>query len=82
MEAIHFGESDVYQSGRNESDEVVRGLATGVPGSRHVWEGTRALVDCETCDEETVFTIEAESRMPDAEDATITCTEWGNDLEV
>lgn len=82
MEAIHFGESDVYQSGRNESDEVVRGFAIGVPGSRHTWEGTRALIDCETCGEETVFTIEGEGRMPNIEDTTITCTQCGTDLEV
>ena len=82
MEAIHFDEGDVYQTGRNETDEVVRGFAIGVPGSRHSWEGTRALIDCETCGEETVFTIEAEGRMPDIEDAIITCTECGNELEV
>ena len=82
MEAIHFDEGDVYQTGRNETDEVVRGFAIGVPGSRHSWEGTRALIDCATCGEETVFTIEAEGRMPDIEDAIITCTECGNELEV
>jgi mannose-6-phosphate isomerase-like protein (cupin superfamily) len=82
MEAIHFGEGDVYQTGRNETDEVVRGIAIGVPGSRHNWEGTRALIDCATCGEETVFTIEAEGRMPDIADTTITCTECGTDLEV
>ena len=82
MEAIHFGEDDVYQTGRNETDEMVRGIAIGVPGSRHDWEGTRALIDCETCGEETVFTIEAEGRMPDIADTTITCTECGTDLEV
>lgn len=82
MEAIHFGMGDAYQTGRNETDDVVRGLAIGVPGSRHTWEGTKALIDCETCGEETVFTIEAEGRMPDIEDTAITCTECGTDLEV
>jgi uncharacterized cupin superfamily protein len=80
MEAIHFDADDVYQTGRNESDGIVRGLAIGVPGSRHTWEGTRALVDCETCGEETVFTLEGEGRMPDIEEMTIACTECGSEL--
>jgi len=82
MEAIHFGMGDAYQTGRNETDDVVRGLAIGAPGSRHTWAGTEALVDCETCGEETVHTFEGEGRMPDIEDMTITCAECGTELDV
>lgn len=80
MEAIQFGRSDVYQSVRNESDGVVRGIAIGVPGSRHDWDAIRAFVDYETCGEETIFTLEGEGRMPDIEDATITCPKCGTEL--
>lgn len=80
MEAIHFEKSDVYQTGRNESGGVVRGLAIGVPGSRHDWAGTGAFVDCETCGEETVFTLEGEGRMPDIGEMTIACTRCGAGL--
>lgn len=82
MEAVHFGTGGIYQTGRNESDGVVRGLAIGVPGSRHAWAEARALVDCETCGEETVFTLEGEGRMPDVEEMTIECTDCGTELQV
>lgn len=84
MEAVHFGEGDVYQTGRNESDGPVTGLAIGVGAPRHSWEGVEALVDCPTCEAETVHSLAAPNAvdrwMPEMEEMTITCTECGNEL--
>lgn len=82
-EAIHFESSDAFQQGRNESDGVVRGLAIGVPGSRHRWEGVEALVDCPDCGRETVFGVvpdDPDGRMPDAEATRFVCSECGHEL--
>jgi len=81
-EAIHFGREDVYQTGGNESEKPVVGIAIGVPGARHDWEGVEAVLDCGECGQETAHSIvpagEA-TRMPDAEEIVVTCRECGTE---
>lgn len=82
-EAIHFEADGPFQQGRNETDSVVRGFALGVPGSRHEWAGTKALLECPSCEKEQVFEFEAEDpgvRMPDPADVTMTCSTCGHEL--
>ncbi|WP_336003120.1 cupin domain-containing protein [Halorientalis halophila] len=50
--AIRF-EKGEYQTGGNETDELVRGLAIGAPDSKHDWDELDALVYCSECGEET-----------------------------
>jgi quercetin dioxygenase-like cupin family protein len=81
-EAIHFGREDVYQTGGNESERPVVGLAIGVPGSRHGWEGVEAVLDCGNCGRETAHSIvpaDKQTRMPDAEEMVLTCRECGTE---
>lgn len=80
MEVIHFARDDDFQTGRNESDGLVRALAIGVPGRRHDHEETLVAAECESCGRETVHTIDAEGRMPDPEETTIVCQECGHEL--
>jgi mannose-6-phosphate isomerase-like protein (cupin superfamily) len=49
-EAIHFEAGDAYQTGVNESDASLWGIAIGVPGNRHRWEGVEAVLACEGAD--------------------------------
>ncbi|MFC7137718.1 cupin domain-containing protein [Halobaculum litoreum] len=84
-EVVHFAADDVFQTGVNESDGVVKGFAMGVPGSRHEWEKALGLVDCPECGDETVHTFRvvegaADVRMPDPEEMVIACRECGNEL--
>jgi mannose-6-phosphate isomerase-like protein (cupin superfamily) len=82
-EAVHFEADGPFQQGRNETDGAVRGFALGVPGSRHGWAETKALLDCPECDEERVFEFEADDgdeRMPDPADVTMTCSGCGHEL--
>jgi len=83
MEAVHFGTDDVFQTGRNESDGTVTGLAIGVGSPRHNWDGVRALVECAACGAEAVHSLAApdavDQRMPELDEMTITCTECGNE---
>jgi mannose-6-phosphate isomerase-like protein (cupin superfamily) len=86
-ELIHFHADDVYQTGSNRSDGVVRAISIGSPGARHGWEGARGLADCPACGEETVHTFvpteDAEDvRMPALEEIVITCTDCDNVLEL
>ena len=81
-EAIHFEADDVFQTGGNESEEPVVGLAIGVPGARHDWEGVETVLDCDECGRETAHSIVPEgeaTRMPDGEEMVITCTECGTE---
>ena len=84
MDAIHFEAGDVFQQGRNESDEQVTGFAVGVGAERHAWDGVEALVDCPECGEETVHSLAAtdadDPRMPAMDAMSITCTACGNGL--
>lgn len=79
--AVHFEAGGDFQQGRNETDGVVRGFALGVPGSRHEWAGTEALLDCPECAEERVFEFapdDGDERMPDPTDITIACSVCGH----
>lgn len=82
-EAVHFEAEGPFQQGRNETDSLVRGFALGVPGSRHEWTGTRALVECPDCGQERVFEFEPDDedeRMPDPVDVTTVCSVCGHEL--
>lgn len=84
-ELIHFAEDDVYQNGRNESEEVVKAITVGAPGARHEWEQALGLADCPECGVETVHTFRpvedaADVRMPSPEEMVISCRECGNTL--
>ncbi|ESS10438.1 MAG: cupin domain protein [uncultured archaeon A07HR60] len=84
-ELIHFQEDDVFQTGRNESDDLVKAVTVGSPGARHVWEQSLGLADCPDCGAETVHTFvpdddAADVRMPTPEEMAISCRECGNTL--
>ncbi|MFB6117682.1 cupin domain-containing protein [Halosegnis sp.] len=84
MGAVHFEAGDVFQQGRNESNEPVVGLAIGVGADRHAWDGVEALVDCPDCGTETVHSLAApeadDERMPAPERVDIICETCGNQL--
>ncbi len=84
-EFVHFDTDDVYQSGSNQGDEVVRAVAVGSPGARHEWSEVLGLADCPKCDRETAHTFlptddASDVRMPPLEEMVITCRECGNEL--
>ncbi|MFO7927724.1 MAG: cupin domain-containing protein [Halobacteriota archaeon] len=83
-ELIHFHADDVYQTGGNRSDDVVRGIAIGSPGARHEWEQTEALLECDRCGRETrhsLVPIEGvdDVRMPDLDEMVVTCKACGSE---
>ncbi|WP_255150786.1 cupin domain-containing protein [Halorarius halobius] len=66
-----------FQCGRNESDEQVRGLAIGAPGTRHNWEDLESIVHCSECGEKTSHGVE----QPDEHGMMqVYCNECGTDL--
>ena len=84
MGAVHFEPGDVFQQGRNETEEPVTGLAIGVGSERHAWDGVEALVDCPNCGAETVHSLAAPDaddwRMPAMDAMTIRCDDCGHEL--
>jgi uncharacterized cupin superfamily protein len=84
MGAIHFEAGDVFQQGRNETEEPVTGLAIGVGSERHAWDGVEALVDCPDCGAETVHSLAApdadDGRMPETDAMRIVCSDCGHEL--
>lgn len=81
-EVVRFAPGE-FQTGRNESDGPVTGLAISGPGTRHEWSECDVLLDCEDCGEETVWTC-GEDGPGDWEnreiDLVITCQECGNSI--
>jgi uncharacterized cupin superfamily protein len=81
--AIHFEAGGAFQQGRNETDSVVRGFALGVPGSRHEWAETEALLECPECEAERVFEFDPDDedeRMPDPTDVVTACSVCGHQV--
>lgn len=82
-EVIHFAAGDVFQTGVNESEEPVIGIAIGVPGARHRWKGIETVLECADCERETAHSVVPageETRMPDADEMVITCTECDHEM--
>lgn len=81
-EVIYFSPGE-FQTGLNESDEAVVGLAISAPGARHEWSELDAMLDCEECGEETRWTC-GEDGSGDWEnqdiDIVVTCQECGNTI--
>ncbi|MFB6164810.1 MAG: cupin domain-containing protein [Haloarculaceae archaeon] len=64
-----------YQTGGNESDELVRGFAMGAPGARHDWSEIDALLPCPDCGTETDHQME----LTDDGRFGFTCRECGRE---
>lgn len=81
-ELIHF-EPGEFQTGLNQSDGEVVGLAISAPGRRHEWSELDARLDCEECGEETLWTC-GEDGPGDWEnqeiDIVVTCQECGETI--
>lgn len=81
-EVIHFAPGE-FQTGLNQSDDEVVGLAISAPGYRHEWSELDALLHCEECDKETLWTC-SEDGPSDWENQEIdiiaTCQECGNEI--
>ena len=75
-EVIRF-EPGEFQCGRNESDDVVVGLALAAPGSQHDWEQLESFAPCGECGEVTAHGV----REPD-QDFVIYCKECGNEMQI
>lgn len=74
-EAIRFAPGE-YQTGGNETDEVVRGFAMGAPDSRHDWDQIDALLHCAECDAETDHAME----LTDEGRFAFECRDCGTEL--
>lgn len=81
-EVIRFAPGE-FQTGSNESDDEVVGLAISAPGHRHEWSELDALFPCEECGKETLWTC-GEDGAGDWEnqevDIIATCQECGNEI--
>lgn len=66
-----------FQCGRNETDEQVRGLALGAPGSRHNWEDIESLAPCAECGEVTSHGVEGPT---EDDNLTVYCNDCGTEL--
>ncbi len=75
-EAIRFAPGD-FQVGKNRSEERVRAIAIGAPGSSHDWDAIRSPVPCSACDEITVHGV----RPPD-DGMVVYCLECGTEMRV
>ncbi len=64
-----------YQTGGNETDELVRGFAIGAPDARHDWDELDALVYCTECEAETDHGM----ALTDEGQFSFNCRECGND---
>lgn len=81
-EAIYFDPGE-FQTGINQSDEEVAGLAISAPGHRHEWSECDALLDCEECGEETRWTCSEDGSGDWATqdiDIMVTCQECGDTI--
>lgn len=81
-EVVRFAPGE-FQTGSNESEATVAGLAISAPGTRHEWSECDVLFDCEECGEETIWTC-SEDGGGDWEnqeiDLFVTCQECGNTI--
>lgn len=76
-EAIRFAPGE-FQHGYNDSSSVVEALAIGAPGSVHDWEQNIVVIECRTCDEETLHDMTAlgeDSWQAQRVDLRMTCSE-------
>lgn len=79
-ELIRFAPGE-FQRGFNATDERVRALILGAPRAEHDWANMELLIDCRSCDEETVHeieSVESASWQSDTVDLRVTCGECGN----
>lgn len=77
-EAIRFAPGE-FQTGRNESDDRVVGLAIAAPSSRHDWGQIESFAPCPECE-----TVTSHFVMDPAETDGfgIRCDECGNELRL
>jgi len=75
-EAIRFAPGE-FQTGRNESDERVVGLAVAAPSSHHDWEQIESFAPCPVCDEVTSHFV-----LEPTDGFGVRCDECGNELRL
>ena len=67
-----------FQTGRNESDSRVVGLALGAPKASHDFAELESIVPCRECGEETAHGL----ALTDDGAFQFTCNECGNEFEM
>ena len=75
-EAVRFAPGD-FQAGRNESDDVVVGLAVAAPGTSHDWGEIESPAPCSACDAVTPHSV-----RPPEDDFVVYCLECGTEMRL
>ena len=84
-ESVSVGENECvrfvpgeFQTGKNESEERVVGLALGAPGASHDFSDLESITFCRDCGEETPHGLE----LTDEGAFHFTCAECGTEFEM